>query len=115
MNNLKSFYEDVTYNEDKVRTQLLLETSFSKEIRILLKAGQTMKEHIAPFPIAVHLLEGKVNFGVEGTIHHLSKGAIITLEAKVPHDLLALENSMVRLTLSKQDHASRVAEVAKNS
>jgi quercetin dioxygenase-like cupin family protein len=52
---------------------VILETSFSKEIRILLKNGQTMKEHKAPFPIRVHILEGTIDFGIKGEIKSLKK------------------------------------------
>lgn len=110
-----SFNNDVTFNPNKVRTEPILETSFSKEIRILLKKGQSMREHKAPFPIIVHLLDGSIDFGIEGQNNRLEKGAILTLEGNVPHDLYAHEDSIVRLTLSKQDKVERVEEVVKNS
>lgn len=110
-----SYNTDLKYNEDRVRIQLILETSFSKEMRILLKKGQVMKEHRAPYPIVVHLLEGVLDFGIEGKVNRLHKGDILTLEGKVPHDLLALEDSIVRLTISSLDKAERVEEVAKES
>lgn len=110
-----SFETDAIFDDQKVRTKLILETSFSKEIRILLKKGQSMREHKAPFPIIVHLLEGNIDFGVEGEINRLQKGSILTLDSNVPHDLHAHEDSVVRLTLSKQDRAERVEEVVKNA
>lgn len=113
--NSASFTENLEFNDHKIVTKLLLETSFSKEIRILLKQGQVMKEHKAPFPIIVHVLEGEIDFGVEGKVHVLQKGAIITLAGHVPHDLNAKQNSIVRLTLSKLDTPERVANVIGNS
>ncbi|MFT5914211.1 MAG: quercetin dioxygenase-like cupin family protein [Flammeovirgaceae bacterium] len=92
-----------------------MESSFSKEIRILLKQGQIMKEHKAPFPIMVHILDGEINFGVEGNIHRLEKDNIIALAANIPRDLTAIEDSVVRLTLSKLDNAARVEKVVSNS
>ncbi|WP_320816093.1 cupin domain-containing protein [Flavobacterium sp.] len=109
--NIESFNDDVFF-EDKITTKVILETSFSKEIRILLKRGQIMKEHKAPFPIIVHVLEGKIDFGVLGEIKKLQKGAIISLKENIPHDLTALEDSVVRLSLSKLDNAARVEKVA---
>lgn len=108
---IESFNEDVVFG-DKISTKVILETSFSKEIRILLKNGQIMKEHKAPFPIIVQVLEGEIDFGVRGEINKLQKGAIVTLEANVPHDLTALQDSIVRLTLSKLDTVSRVEQAA---
>lgn len=108
---LQSFNDEIVYN-DKVATKVILETAFSKEIRILLKSGQQMKEHKAPFPIIVHVLEGEIDFGVLGKVHNLRKGAILTLDENVPHDLTARQDSIVRLSLSKLDQASRVEKVA---
>lgn len=113
--NIASFAENLNFDEQKIVTKVLLETSFSKEIRILLKKGQTMKEHKAPFPIIIHVLEGEIDFGVNGIKNTLKKGAIITLEANVPHDLTGLSESVVRLTLSKLDSTERVEVVLKNS
>src|SRR5690554_3298452 len=110
-----SFYNDFVFTDDKVKVSVLLETSFSKEIRIAFKEGQVMKEHKTAFPIVVHLLEGAIEFGVEGVDHQLTKGDILTLEANVPHDLLAKEESIVRLSLSKLDSPDRIKKVAEDS
>ena len=108
-----SLTANIEYKEGKPAIQLMLETSFSKEIRIAFQAGQIMKKHKAPFPIVVEIFEGAIDFGVEGTIQHLKKGDLITLESNIPHDLTALEKSIVRLTLSKADSVERVKDVTK--
>lgn len=112
---IHSFREGLQPNLEKVQTKVILETSFSKEIRIQLGEGKTMKEHQAPFPIIVHLLEGEIDFGVNGETHHLKSGDIITLDGGVPHDLLAKKDSIVRLSLSKHDKSERLDEVVQNS
>ena len=109
--NIVSFNDELEFDENRVKTKVLLETSFSKEIRILLKKGQIMKEHKTPFPILIHVLEGEIELGINRTIHLLKSGAIIALEGNVPHDLNAKENSIVRLTLSIQDKVERVNDV----
>ena len=111
---IESFNENTDYNDDRIVTKVILESSFSKEIRILLKRGQVMKEHKAPFPIIVHVLEGEIAFGVDGESNLLKKGTIVTLQGNVPHDLTAREDSVIRLTLSKLDNASRVEKVVTN-
>lgn len=109
--NRASFSEQLAYNPDKVTTSVILETDFSKEIRILLKKNQSMKAHQTPYPIIVHLLEGEISFGVEGVSHLLKTGDILTLGPTIKHDLYAHEDSIVRLTLSKLDSAARVENV----
>jgi len=108
---IDSFNDDVVFN-DTITTKVILETPFSKEIRILLKCGQIMKEHKAPFPIIVHVLEGELDFGVLGEVNRLQKGAIIALEENIAHDLKALKDSVVRLSLSKGDNVARVEKAA---
>lgn len=111
---MESFNKDLEFSNDKVVTKVILETSFSKEIRILLKNGQMMKEHKAPFPIIVHVLEGAIDFGVNGNVSLLEKGDILTLDPNIPHDLKAKEDSIIRLSLSKFDDAERVEKAVKN-
>ena len=90
---------------------MLIDTSFSKEIQILLSVGQVMKEHKTPFPILIHLLEGSIVLGVQGKINLMKAGDIIALEGDISHDLTAKENSIIRLTLSKHVKVKRLKEV----
>lgn len=110
-----SFNQQINYQQERIVTKLILETSFSKEIRILLKSGQVMREHKAPFPIVVHLLEGEIDFAVQDEIKSLQKGDILTLEGNILHELTALQDSIVRLTIAKQDNISRVENAADHS
>lgn len=103
--------ENLTYGEEKVVITPLLETDVSKEIRIVFKKEQIMKEHKTSFPITVEIFEGAIDFGVDGTTYNLVKGDIITLDANVKHDLKANTDSIVRLTLSKKDTINRVKGV----
>lgn len=105
------FLSDIQWNDTKPAIQLMLETSATKEIRIAMKKDQVMKEHKAPFPITVQILQGKILFGVEGSSHEMKTGDIIGLEANVPHDLTASDESIIRLSLSKNDTLKRVEKV----
>lgn len=106
-----SLRSELEYNEEKVAIKVMMETETSKEIRILFRKGQVMKEHKAGFPITVEIHEGKIEFGVNGDKMILSAGDLIALEANIPHDLHAHQDSIVRLTLSKLDKVERVEKV----
>ena len=108
-----SIYQDLEFSENKPAIKVLLETEFTKEIRILLNKGQEMKEHQTPYPIVVELVSGPIIFGVEGKEYDIEKGGLLTLAGGIPHHLIAKEESIVRLTLSKSDSSARVEDVAK--
>ena len=108
---LKSFKNEVEFDATRVKTKVLVETSFSKEIQILMSVGQVMKEHQTPYPILIHLLDGNIDLGVQGKIISMKVGDIIALEGDIPHDLTAKENAIIRLTLSKHDKVERLKEV----
>lgn len=110
-----SLITDLEYNENRPAVKVLLETDSGKEIRIALKEGQVMKEHKTPFPIVIEIFEGSIDFGANGKVYNFNKGDLLTLEGNVPHDLTALKDSVVRLSLNKADTAKRVEDVARNS
>ena len=110
-----SIYQDLEFNENKPAIKAILETDFTKEIRILMRENQEMKEHQTPFPIVVELLEGEIIFGVEGQNYEVKKGDLLTLSGDVPHNLIAKKESIIRLTLSKLDSSKRVEGVAEKS
>jgi quercetin dioxygenase-like cupin family protein len=106
-----SFLKNITFNESKPSISMLLETEFSKEIQIVFEKEQIMKDHKAPFPIIVQVLKGSINFGVNGETKELQTGDLISLDANIVHNLKALSQSVVRLTLSKLDTLQRVEKV----
>ena len=108
---ITSFEDNLQFNKERVVSKVIIETPFSKEIRILLGKNQFMKEHKAPFPIIIHILSGEIDFGLAGEVHALKKGDILSLEANVPHNLKALQDSVVRLSLSKSDKSERIEKV----
>lgn len=94
------FLEGVHF--EKLHIETLSENSSNKEIRICMPSGAVMDKHKAPWAISVQVLEGKIIFEVENEKIEMPKGALISLEAQVLHRLDALENSVIRLSLSKK-------------
>ncbi|MGN8407293.1 cupin domain-containing protein [Helicobacter pylori] len=94
------FLEGVCF--EKLNIEALNENSSNKEIRICMPKGAVMDKHKAPGAISVQVLEGKIIFEAENEKIEMPKGALISLEAQVLHRLDALENSVIRLSLSKK-------------
>lgn len=106
-----SIFEDLIYKEDKPVIKVLFETDFTKEIRIAMKTGVTMKKHQTSYPIVVEIVKGAIDFGVNAKVLNLKNGDLIALDSDVPHDLKAIEDSVIRLTLTKYDETDRVKNV----
>lgn len=71
-----------------------------------------MKKHQTSFPIVVEIVESNIIFGVQNEKMNLDKGDLIALESFIPHDLKALKDSIIRLTLSKNDQSEREQTIA---
>lgn len=108
-----NIFENLEYSDKKIQITPLMETDASKEIRIVFKENQIMKDHHTPHPISVEIVDGAIDFGVKDEVFTLVKGDIVSLEASVVHNLKAIQDSIVRLTLSKKDNIARVQGVLK--
>jgi quercetin dioxygenase-like cupin family protein len=60
------------------------------------------------------MVEGNLDFGVNNEILDLKKGDLIALDGGVPRDLKAKLDSVMRLTLTKNDQIDRVKKVLKD-
>jgi quercetin dioxygenase-like cupin family protein len=81
------------------RTTTLVKTDTLEIIRLVLPAGKVIDEHTAPGVLTVQCLEGQVRFGVEGQPRELSQGDLLYLKPGQPHDVEAVEESSLLLTL----------------
>lgn len=106
-----AFLKDTRFGE-KVQIDKMFETPFSKEIRICMAEGNTMQEHTAPGAITILVLKGKVRIDSLEESTELENGDMVYFDAKVPHSLEALQESVIRLTLSKNDSEKRVFSLA---
>ena len=95
--------ENLEYGIDKPVLTVLLDNSFIKEIRIVFRKNQEMKAHKSKYPITVEVLEGCIDFGISGERHLLSKGTLLVLDASILHDLLATEDTTLRLSIVKSN------------
>ena len=67
---------------------------------MLMKAGTRLEEHHASGRISVHTLSGRVRLHLAERTIDLPAGQLLALERELPHDLEALEESAVLLTIA---------------
>ncbi len=107
-----SFLKDTDFTSG-LKVEKMLETNASKEIRICMPQESTMKEHSAPGEITIMVLEGEVKIDSNKQSVTLKNGELVYFEARAPHSLHALKDSVIRLVLSKNDDIKRVESLIK--
>lgn len=97
--NIADIYANQEYGTSRPVLKLLFNTGVSKELRITMRKGQQLPQHTTTSPIIIQVVEGSLDFGYSQQRLILKKGTLITLEANQPHDLQALEDCIVRLSI----------------
>ena len=69
-------------------------------MRIVLLAGKGMHAHAVDGPITVQCIEGEVDFSVENAHRILRTGDLLYLEAGIEHELAAIQNSSLLVTIA---------------
>ncbi len=69
-------------------------------VLITLKCGDSLGEHLAAGSVALQVLEGSVRVKVSREVVDLVVGSLLTLGPSVPHDVEALDDSAVLLTIA---------------
>lgn len=67
---------------------------------IAMEDGALIKEHHTDGTISVQVLKGRVRFNVAGKPHELGIGSLFTLAASIRHDVEAIGDSALLLTIS---------------
>ncbi|HWK59462.1 MAG TPA: cupin domain-containing protein [Parapedobacter sp.] len=69
-------------------------------VLIALHSGAELPTHAADGTISVQVLEGYIQFTTDNESVELGEGQVVTLHEKIPHSVLALEESLFLLTLA---------------
>ena len=69
-------------------------------VLMALKAGARIPEHKANGRISVQVLAGHIRLNASGRAFDLLPGSLLALDHRAPHDLEALEESAVLLTIA---------------
>jgi quercetin dioxygenase-like cupin family protein len=81
-------------------SKFLLKADDLRLLLIAMETGAKLKEHHADGTVSVHALEGALCIHVQEQTHNLHAGQILLLAPGIKHDLKALEDSALLLTIS---------------
>ncbi len=76
---------------------------------MLLRLGTRLQEHPARGRISIHTLSGRVRLHLKGRTVELPVGHLLALEREVAHDVEAVEESAILLTIAWPGETGRSA------
>jgi quercetin dioxygenase-like cupin family protein len=79
----------------------VVKTSNLSIVLTAIKTGASLCGHQVDGPITLQVVSGAIQFGVAGEPRKLTAGAVIALDKGVPHEIEALEDSDLLLTIVK--------------
>lgn len=66
---------------------------------LTFEAGHVLKEHQTPKALLMQSLAGRLRITADGQMHELAPGALLRLDAGLPHMVEALDESRLMLTM----------------
>lgn len=101
---LKKFISQLKSEESWINNKRNAITLFKSDtmrlVMIGLHLGAELSEHTAEGQISVQLLEGHIIFRTADDEKKLVEGNIVTLHEKIPHSVVAMEDSIFLLTMA---------------
>jgi quercetin dioxygenase-like cupin family protein len=70
-------------------------------VLVVLKPGATLEEHRAPGPMTLQVLSGSIRFRSAETVREVEAGHLVVLESALVHEVEALTESALLLTLAE--------------
>lgn len=87
------------YRDGDHAAETLVKEPGLRLVLIALKDGGRLREHRAHTSITVQVVEGMVRFTVDSRTIELVRGWVLAVDADLPHDLEAVGESAVLLTM----------------
>jgi quercetin dioxygenase-like cupin family protein len=97
---LRELREDDSYRRSGRLGRTLAKSGRMRITLVALNGGIEVGTHHAESPMTIQLLEGSLSFTVAGREHELKAGQLLFFGPGEAHDIRALEESALLLTLS---------------
>ena len=99
MAEIERLHDETTWNTGQNARTLIKYDDF-RVVLIALKVGARIPEHTAKGRISLHALSGHIRLNASGRTFDLRAGSLVALDSDVPHDLEALQESAILLTIA---------------
>lgn len=93
--------DQVAYQKGSVVSKEIIRKGAGTVTIFAFDKGQGLSEHTAPFDALVHILDGEASIFIEGGLHRVRKGELITMPANKPHALKADRRFKMMLIMIK--------------
>jgi len=93
---LASFIE---YSDNSVLSKTLVDKNAGTITLFSFDAGQGLSEHTAPYDAVVHIIDGEAEIIIGGTASRVTTGQMIIMPAEIPHELRAIKQFKMLLTM----------------
>lgn len=84
---------------EQTPTTALIKTDHFEVLRLVVPRGKYIPRHKTHGEVTLHCLEGRVRMKLDDRIVELAAGDLMYLDANCPHDVKALEDSTILVTL----------------
>ena len=98
---VNSLADQIKEETDRVQFKNIFSNSNGGVVLVAFKAGQGLDTHIAPAELMVNVLEGEIEFTLNGVSHTLRGGEFLLMGADVPHSVKAKADSKMMLVKVK--------------
>lgn len=84
-------------------TSVVTNNEALRVLQLLLAAGERVPDHSSPKALVATLLEGSLDFTVDGRTERLAPGDVVYVAPGTKHDLAAVEPARLQLVLVNTD------------
>ena len=98
---IKQIKEETAWEESDRNAITVFKTNGLRIVLIALHKGAEMVKHTAEGIISVQVLDGKMQFDTDQQSVELSKGKMLALHERIPHTVLAIDETIFLLTLTR--------------
>ncbi len=89
----------ITVNQQATVSRTVMTNEGARIVLFSFDTNEELSEHTAAMPVLITVLDGALEITASGGTHTLRAGGVITMAAREPHTVLALEPTRMMLAM----------------